>query len=379
MQRDTDKLLTWASVIDEGTLAQARLASTLPFVTPHIALMPDAHLGMGATVGSVIPTLGAIIPAAVGVDIGCGMQAARLGIVRSDLGDLRRLRGGIERNIPRGIGRQGENTEITESAESRIVALERDDNDYRWREQLGTLGAGNHFLEISEDDEGFIWCFLHSGSRGIGNKTAESFIKGAKALMQRWFIDLPDPDLAFFPVGESEFRDYIQSVLWLQQYASANRHEMMDRMLTAIWRQIGGEIEPLERIDCHHNYTAQEHHMGRDLWITRKGAIRARQGDVGLIPGSMGTASYVVEGKGNVPSLMSAPHGAGRLMSRRQAKNSIDINAVKEMMAGIEANIHEGVLDEAPQAYKDIDQVLADAADLVEVKRVLRPILNIKG
>ena len=388
MQTLTPKLKSWASIAEPNTIEQARIASEMPFVGPHIALMPDCHLGMGATVGSVIPTQGAIIPAAVGVDIGCGMQAVRTEFTKATVADdLHYLRELITDYIPMGIGKPGENTELTHSAAKRIAELEAahpygDTALANWRMQLGSLGSGNHFIELDLDAEGFVWVTLHSGSRGVGNKTAVSYIDTAKKLAKRWHVPLADPDLAFFPEGEQYYTGYIAEVKWLQAYARANRDEMVDRVLRAMAQWVGsdeGTIAVQERFDVHHNYIAMEHHMGRDLWITRKGAIRARQGDVALIPGSMGTPSYVVEGKGNVPSFTSAPHGAGRAMGRRQAFRTITMEDARKAMEGVVWGDHEKLIDETPDAYKDIVQVMADAADLVTVKHVLRPILNIKG
>jgi tRNA-splicing ligase RtcB len=388
VQRTSDKLLIWASVIEENTVQQALTASTMPFVTPHVALMPDAHLGMGSTVGSVIPTLGAIMPAAVGVDIGCGMGFTRTPFKRRDFtDDLPYLRELIVERVPMGIGPSGTNKEWYYGAKWRVEHLETlAKEDYEryakdWRLQLGSLGSGNHFIEFAYDEEDTIWITLHSGSRGVGNKAAGWHIARAEQACKRWFVDLPDKDLAFFPTGTPEFDEYIRDVQWAQQYARYNRDEMMDRIVSAVaeWAGYVTLDYDVEEFDCHHNFTVMEHHMGRDLWITRKGAVRAREGDMALIPGSMGTPSYVVKGKGNKPSFDSAPHGAGRAMGRKQAFRTISMEDARTAMNGILWGDHEKLIDETPGAYKDITQVIADAADLIEVKHILRPIMNIKG
>lgn len=390
MQRINDKLLNWASVLEPNTLAQAELTSTMPFVFPHVALMPDAHLGKGSTVGSVIPTQGAVMPAAVGVDIGCGMQAVRTHFQRKDFtDDLPYLRELIVEAVPMGIGLSGTNADLTPSATERYMTLAAEaQEDYQryatdWPMQLGSLGAGNHFIEAAYDEEGYVWLTLHSGSRGVGNKAAVHHIKQAEAACKKWFAPLPDADLAYLPQDTDEFRAYIRDLRWAQMYARLNRDEMMDRVLAAVAQWVGsdeGANGPIqERFDCHHNFTQMEHHWGTDLWVTRKGAIQARPGDIGLIPGSMGTPSYVVEGKGSKLAFDSAPHGAGRAMGRNQAKRTISIEQAREAMAGILWGDSEKLLDESPGAYKDITQVIADAADLIAVRHVLHPMLNIKG
>ena len=389
MRQETPKLLNWASVLEPQALEQAAIAAEMPFVFPHIALMPDAHLGKGSTVGSVIPTRGALMPAAVGVDIGCGMQAAQTAFTREAfLDDLSYLQQIIHDTIPMGIGSRGENATFTSSADERIIRL-HDIATFNylqfcgnWELQLGTLGGGNHFIEFAYDEEDRVWITLHSGSRGVGNKTAVHHIKKAQELCQRWWIDLPDTDLAYFPQGTDEFDAYLRDLNWAQVYARLNRDEMMDRCLAAVAQWVGsdeGTIEVEERFDCHHNYTTQEHHWGTNLWITRKGAILARLGDVGLIPGSMGTPSYVVRGLGNAPSFQSAPHGAGRAMGRKAAFRTLDLAAQRELMTGIVWGDNEKLLDETPGAYKSIETVMADATDLVEIVHTLRPLLNIKG
>ena len=388
MEKLSNRLLSWASIIDEKTLDQARTASGMPFIHPHLALMPDAHLGKGATVGSVIPTLGAIMPAAVGVDIGCGMIAVRTQFTKSQLlgRDLAALREQIERAIPLSAGR--DNRKIVATAEPRIAELEElaDKNEFdparyagHWRNQLGSLGSGNHFIEVSVDETDAVWMFLHSGSRGVGNKIATHHIGVAQRLAKQWWIDLPDPDLAYLVEGTEEFRRYIRELRWAQHFALLNREEMMDRVARQLSETMGGEVEELERINCHHNFTEREKHFGKQVWVSRKGAIQADAGRPGLIPGSMGTASYVVSGLGNPLSLNSSPHGAGREYSRSAARRTFTHDQLRAAMAGIEFRDTDAFIDEIPQAYKPIDRVMDDAADLVEVRHTLRQLVNVKG
>lgn len=383
METISKRLVSWASLIDGLTVEQARTSSTMPFIYPHLALMPDAHLGLGATVGSVIPTLGAIMPAAVGVDIGCGMIAVRTQFEASDLpADRRTVREQIERAIPLSAGRA--NRKVVATAEPRIAELEAlaeakgfDPARYtgNWREQLGSLGSGNHFIEVSLDELGRVWLFLHSGSRGVGNKIAQHHIAVAKRLAKQWWIDLPDSDLAYLVEGTPEFTRYIAELRWAQHFALLNREEMMDRVA----RQVGVPVEEQERINCHHNFTESEEHFGKRVWVSRKGAIQADVGRPGLIPGSMGTASYVVEGLGHPMSLNSSPHGAGREYSRTKARQLFTHEQLRQAMAGIEFRDTDAFLDEIPQAYKPIDRVMADASELVKVRHVLRQLVNVKG
>ncbi len=384
MKQINDKLYSWASIIDPNALEQSIKASKMPFIYPHFALMPDAHLGIGATVGSVIPTQGAIIPAAVGVDIGCGMIAVKTQFKRSDITKpLGELRHSIERSIPLSAGHY--NNELTETAKKRVDYLnEKAKKDYKqfvgnWELHLGTLGSGNHFIEITVDEEDSVWLFLHSGSRGIGNKIAQHHIQVARDLCKKWFIPLEDPDLAYLIEGSTEFWDYIKDLNWAQEFALLNREEMMDRVIKDFQFFMGQDIRELERINCHHNFTKKEHHFGKDLWISRKGAISAEVGTKGLIPGSMGTASYVIEGKGNVMAFNSSPHGAGRVYSRSAARKTFKMTDLVKAMVGIEYNEKEAFLDEIPQAYKDIDVIMKDAEDLVEIKHTLHQIVNVKG
>lgn len=393
MKTITNRLLSWASLLEPNTEEQARLASTMPFIHPHLALMPDAHLGLGATVGSVIPTLGAVMPAAVGVDIGCGMIAVRTQFSRADIeahvadgAPLRQLREQIERAIPLSAG--GRNRRIVDTAVARVAELTEladaagfDPSTYvgGWDLQLGSLGSGNHFIEVSLDETDAVWLFLHSGSRGVGNRIAGHHIKVAQALMERWWITLPDRDLAYLVEGTPEFDRYIAELRWAQHFALLNREEMMDRVVRQLGEWIGVPVDEQERINCHHNFTQQERHYGKDVWLSRKGAIAAREGDMGLIPGSMGTASYVVRGKGNPVALHSSPHGAGRQFSRSAARRRFTRAELQAAMTGIEFRDSDAFLDEIPAAYKDIDQVMADAGDLVEIVHTLRQIVNVKG
>ncbi len=392
MEKITPKLLNWASILEKGTRDQAVTTASMPFIHPHLALMPDAHLGLGATVGSVIPTLGAIIPAAVGVDIGCGMIAVRTQLTVDELPtDRRPLREAIERAVPLSAG--AANRKISrDHTERRLEELSTaaeeagfDPARYaaRWDLQLGTLGSGNHFIEVTVDEKHRVWLFLHSGSRGVGNKIAQAHIKVAQRMCEQWHIRLPHRDLAYLAEGTDEFWAYIREMRWAQRYALLNREEMMDRVVRqfAEWCGLGSadEVHRAEEINCHHNYTEQEEHFGKQVWLSRKGAINAELGRPGLIPGSMGTASYVVRGLGNKVALNSAPHGAGREYSRSRARRTFTRDQLREAMAGIEYRDTDAFIDEIPAAYKDIDRVMADAAELVEIRHTLRQIVNVKG
>ena len=389
MEKITERLFSWASILEPNTLEQARTASTMPFIYPHLALMPDAHLGLGATVGSVIPTLGAIMPAAVGVDIGCGMIAVKTQWTKDDVGhagDLKNLREQIERAIPLSAG--GKNGKIVGTAAPRIqllageaseIGLEPGNFAAAWDRQLGSLGSGNHFIEVSLDEEDAVWLFLHSGSRGVGNRIAGHHIKVAQAFVEKYWIPLPHRDLAYLVEGTAEFDRYIADLRWAQHFALLNREEMMDRVVRQVQEFFGEAVQELERINTHHNFTEHERHFGKDVWLSRKGAISAKLGEPGLIPGSMGTASYVVRGLGNALALESSPHGAGRQFSRTAARKRFTHDELRAAMVGIEFRDTDAFLDEIPQAYKDIDQVMADAADLVEIRHTLRQILNVKG
>jgi tRNA-splicing ligase RtcB len=394
VQRLSARLLNWASILDEQTLRQAENTATLPVIHPHVALMPDAHLGKGATVGSVLPTKGAIIPAAVGVDIGCGMIAVRtpwtVDEVRSR-GSLAPLRGDIERAVPLSAGRY--NKKLTDSARRRVAELEDAAEDLgekvlrsvtsaapNWRMQLGSLGSGNHFIEVTADELARVWLFLHSGSRGVGNTIAQKHIAIAQERARRDELDLPDRDLAWLDEGTPEFDRYIAELRWAQHFALLNREEMMDRVAACLAAHMRADETPeLERINCHHNFTQRERHFGEELWVTRKGAIQAKKGQDGLIPGSMGTASYVVRGLGDADSLESSPHGAGRMFSRTKARKTFTRAQLEESMRGIEWRHSDAFLDEIPAAYKDVDVVMADAADLVEIRHTLHQLVNVKG
>lgn len=399
-QIEGHKLVSFASEIDENTIEQAKQTASMPFVHPHVALMPDAHFGKGSSVGTVIPTVGAVIPAAVGVDIGCGMIAARTRFTMDDLDDrmavsghaFDTLRESIESAIPLSPGNYNRGLDRFEFTAARIAELEGLasassvdlDHSPKWREQLGSLGGGNHFIELCLDRADNVWLFLHSGSRGVGNKIAQRHIKTAQRLCARWFVDLPNPDLAYLPEGTPEFTEYLRDLVWAQAFALKNRAEMMDRFRQAFAHWLGidssdAESIEVERVNTHHNYTAKEHHGGRDVWLTRKGAIDAHEGVRGLIPGSMGTCSYVVTGKGNPAGLCSAPHGAGRRYSRNKARELFTEADLAARMEGIEYRHGAEWVDEIPDAYKPIDLVMADARDLVTVDAELRQLINVKG
>ena len=390
MEHLSKHLINWASILEPKTREQALTTASMPFVYPHVALMPDAHLGKGATVGSVIPTLKAIIPAAVGVDIGCGMIAVRTQFTRDEFImhslPLAKLRVAIEHAIPLSAG--GANQKVTATAQPRIELLakkaaqaEFEPGNYarRWEGQLGSLGSGNHFIEVTADERDRVWLFLHSGSRGVGNRIAQHHIGVARQLCERWWIQLPDLDLAYLPEGIDEFWHYIRELRWAQEFALLNREEMMDRVVECVAEWLGSDVIEHERINCHHNFTQLETHFGKEVWLSRKGAIEAKAGQPGLIPGSMGTASYVVTGKGNAVSLNSSPHGAGRNYSRSAARRTFSQDQLREAMKGIEYRDTDAFIDEIPQAYKPIDQIMADADDLVEVRHVLRQLVNVKG
>lgn len=380
-ERLAHKLLSWATDLDSKTIEQARRSSELPFIAGHVALMPDAHYGYGATVGSVIPTQSAIIPSAVGVDIGCGMIARKLSIDAAWLpDDLAPLHSMIAAAVPAGVG-QGHDTEdddlvfpatVSDAWTSRL--------EDKAAKQYGSLGSGNHFIEVCLDEHDDVWIVLHSGSRGVGNELANWHIDGAKGLMRQYFIDLDDIDLAYLVEGTPQFDLYVHDMLWAQEYAMGNRSKMMRLVQRCVDEFLGRPIGVEDEINCHHNFTAREHHHGRNLWITRKGAIRARDGDRGVIPGSMGAQSYIVRGLGNPASFCSCSHGAGRRMSRTAARRELDRQGLVDAMAGKAWNGDaEGLIDEDPRAYKDIDEVMANQADLVAVEHTLRQILNYKG
>lgn len=382
--------------IDHDALEQLINISRLPIVYPHVAAMPDVHAGTGATVGSVIPTRAAIIPAAVGVDIGCGMNAVRTTLTASQLPDnLARLRSAIEASVPVGFAQHAWD-KVRGSAHCRVGRPLNDRLDkivdkhrgimkmmqkfsQTWICQLGSLGGGNHFIEICLDLDQRVWIMLHSGSRGIGNVIGRYFISAARKDMQRHQIHLPDKDLAYFSEGSDWFEDYVEAVDWAQDYAMLNRSEMMRRVLDVLKQQLPPFKLDGEAINCHHNYVNQETHGNEKLFITRKGAISAREGELGIIPGSMGARSYIVRGKGNPESFCSCSHGAGRKMSRGEAIRKFDQFDLIAQTEGIECRKDKGVIDEIPAAYKDIDSVMAHQSDLVEVVHTLRQVICIKG
>ncbi len=376
---DTKKpIKIWVDNIDDvesQAVEQLRNIASLPYIFHHVAVMPDVHLGSGSTIGSVIASNGAISPAAVGVDIGCGMLALDLKTKLDDLPVLKSLRDKIENSVP--LGHKGHETKqdidkLVETASDRVKEL--------WHKapyQMGTLGGGNHFIEICDDGKGNAWLMLHSGSRHVGKSVADYHIKKAKKLMQIWQIDLADPDLAYLAEHTPEFNDYIKDLHWCQDYAYMNRQSMLVNILKAIG--FSEKVNTEDAINCHHNYVAKENHFGKNVLITRKGAVRARQGDWGIIPGSMGTSSYIVQGKGNADSFCSCSHGAGRVMSRTKARKVFSVDDLIKQTEGVECKKDDSVLDEIPAAYKDIDTVIENQKDLIEVKFKLKSIITVKG
>lgn len=390
MKQINEKIIAFIDpeMIDPNAKEQLFNISEMPFIFKHLAVMPDCHLGKGATVGSVIATKGAIIPAAVGVDIGCGMIAVKTKFFAKDLPDnLEETRTGIERRIPLGAG--AFNNKLTNTVTSRIEKLSEATEDYsaidpKWQMALGSLGSGNHFIELSLDESDQVWVVLHSGSRGIGNKLAQKHIKIAQRIMDDNFISLKDKDLAYIPEKIPEFQSYIKDLLWAQDFARLNRDEMMDRVMTELsflfFKENGHQKEiEIERVNCHHNFTQQENHFGQNVWLTRKGAIQMKQGQLGVIPGSMGTRSYIVSGLENKMAYHSAPHGAGRRFSRGEAFRRFTMADFEEQMKGIECRHSEKLIDELPSAYKDIDEVMENSKELVKIEHTLKQILNVKG
>lgn len=389
--------------VEDAAKQQLRNLAGLPFIHSHIAVMPDVHYGMGATVGSVIATKGAIVPAAVGVDIGCGMAAQRTTLVASDLPDnLLALRTGIEKRIPHGRtngGMPGDRGAWGVSAPQAIGPLEAELTKSMLRLEgivakhprlekparralthAGTLGTGNHFVEICLDQADRVWIMLHSGSRGIGNSIGSYFIEKAKEDMKRWFINLPDKDLAYFPQGSELFRDYCEAVEWAQDFARLNRDLMMVAAVAALREAIPKPFTLDESaVNCHHNYVSWENHFNENVMVTRKGAVRAREGELGIIPGSMGAKSFIVKGKGNKDSFCSCSHGAGRAMSRTEARRRFTLADHIAATVGVECRKDEEVIDETPAAYKDIDAVMAAQSDLVEIVHTLRQVVCVKG
>jgi tRNA-splicing ligase RtcB len=390
MYRLSDKAVLFVppDTIEPEALKQIENTASMPFIFKHVAVMPDCHYGKGATVGTVLATKGSIIPAAVGVDIGCGMIAVKTPLMRDDIPDAAKIRTGIERRIPMSAGNN--NRSLSDSAARRVKELEslakRDYNaiDPSWKLQLGTLGGGNHFIELATDESNTVWATLHSGSRGIGNKIGNLHIRRAQAIAKAQGTDLPDRDLAYLTEGTKEFDEYVRDVLWAQNFARLNRDEMMDRVMLELSRSVYGDSEHMaqlevQRINCHHNFTQLEEHFGERIWVTRKGAIEARRGMWAMIPGSMGTRSYIVTGLEHPMAFSSAPHGAGRRLSRTAARKQYTMSDLEHAMRGIEFRRSSVLLDEIPSAYKNIDEVMAHAKELVEVKYVLKQFVNVKG
>lgn len=396
------KMWTRGVQVEEAALKQLRNVASLPFIHRHVAAMPDVHWGMGATVGSVIATKGAIIPAAVGVDIGCGMMALHTNLRAEHLPDnLAGIRSRIESMVPHGrTDNGGPNdrgawseppTHVAEGFSRSGMAKALDmlcegppsrvsKAAARAVRHLGTLGTGNHFIEICLDETNDVWIMLHSGSRGIGNAIGQHFIEIAKAEMRRWHVNLPDADLAYLPEGTVHFDEYRAAVAWAQAFAAMNRRMMMGAVVGAVAIELDRQVEGIEEAtNCHHNYVEMEHHFGSNVWLTRKGAVRARTGDLGIIPGSMGARSFIVRGKGNPESFCSCSHGAGRAMSRGEARRRFTVADHVAATEGVECRKDEEVLDETPAAYKSIDAVMAAQADLVEVVHTLRQVVCVKG
>ena len=384
--------------VDDKAREQLARAARMPFIFKHVAAMPDVHVGIGATVGSVIPTKGAVIPAAVGVDIGCGMMAARTSLMAHDLPDnLEGIRSAIERAVPHGrtTGRGGRGDKgawgdpqahIVEAWSTLAARFKRITDKYPRLEKtnnlvhLGTLGTGNHFIELCLDQEARVWVMLHSGSRGVGNAIGTFFIELAKQDMRKWHINLPDEDLAYFPEGTEHFDDYVEAVGWAQDFAALNRRVMMANVIAALRLQIAKPFDAeMEAVNCHHNYVQRENHFGENVLVTRKGAVRAAKGVMGIIPGSMGAKSFIVRGLGNAESFDSCSHGAGRAMSRTEAKKLVSLDEHIADTMGVECRKDEGVIDETPRAYKPIEAVMAAQADLVEIVHTLKQVVCVKG
>ena len=375
--------------MEPAARAQLVNISRLPIVHHHVAAMPDVHLGIGATVGSVIPTRRAIIPAAVGVDIGCGMMAARLSLTANELDEpsLKKTFGQISRDVPVGFDQHRDARDAAKRFRKSLTRVmekhpgigKRVGKNSHWAQQLGTLGGGNHFIEVCLDESNRVWVMLHSGSRGIGNAIGSYFIELAKKDAMKNNVHLPDADLAYFPEGAKHFHDYVEAVGWAQDYARANRAEMMELVLDGMRRHLPSFEVTDEAVNCHHNYVEHEEHFGERVWLTRKGAIRAREGELGIIPGSMGARSYIVRGKGSAESFHSCAHGAGRLMSRNAAQKKFSLQDLQAQTEGVICRKDKGVIDEIPGAYKNIDEVMANQSDLVEVVHTLKQVICVKG
>ena len=382
----------WTDDIDEGSKAQLANIASLPFIHHHVAAMPDVHLGIGATIGSVIATHQAIIPAAVGVDIGCGMVAARLSLTANDIDEkrLKKVFEQISRDVPVGRDQHVDGRVLVDAVrpfepglkaltERHPQLLKAFGKFSKWANQMGTLGGGNHFIEVCLDEHEQVWVMLHSGSRGIGNAIATYFIELARKDMARNMVHLPDRDLAYFAEGSEHFADYVEAVHWAQEYAMANRQAMLDLVLAGLARHLPPFTVTTEAVNCHHNYVAREHHFGADVWVTRKGAIRAGEGELGIVPGSMGARSYIVRGKGNAESFCSSAHGAGRRMSRTAATKRFTEADLARQTEGVICRKDKGVVDEIPGAYKDIDEVMTNQRDLTEILHTLKQVVCVKG
>jgi tRNA-splicing ligase RtcB len=392
LDRSATPVKIWTDDIDEGSKAQLANIASLPFIHHHVAAMPDVHLGIGATIGSVIATHRAIIPAAVGVDIGSGMVAARLSLTANDIDEkrLKKVFDQISRDVPVGRDQHADGRVLVDAVrpfEAGLKALTERHPQLlkafgkfsKWANQMGTLGGGNHFIEVCLDEHEQVWVMLHSGSRGIGNAIATYFIELAREDMARHMIHLPDRDLAYFAEGSEHFADYVEAVHWAQEYAMANRQAMLDLVLAGLARHLPPFTVTTEAVNCHHNYVAREHHFGADVWVTRKGAIRAGEGELGIVPGSMGARSYIVRGKGNAESFSSSAHGAGRRMSRTAATKRFTEADLARQTEGVICRKDKGVVDEIPGAYKDIDEVMANQRDLTEVLHTLKQVVCVKG
>ncbi|WP_019601581.1 RtcB family protein [Teredinibacter turnerae] len=401
MQSEGVPIKSWTLGVpfEEGAKEQLRKLAGMPFIHKWVAVMPDVHVGLGATIGSVVPTLGAVIPAAVGVDIGCGMMAVKTSLTSAQLPEsLAAVRSAIERAVPHGrtSGRGGK------VRDKGAWANVPDDVAHAWLgldgqfailkekhrvlkntnnvNHLGTLGTGNHFIEMCLDEHDSVWLMLHSGSRGVGNRIGTYFIEQAKKDMERWHIHLPDSDLAYFPEGSEHFDDYVEAVEWAQSFARINREVMMKRVVSALENVLSLPFSAsVEAVNCHHNYVSREHHYGQNVLVTRKGAVRARRGEMGIIPGSMGARSFIVRGLGNEESFCSCSHGGGRVMSRTQAKKMVSLEEHRKATADVECRKDEGVIDETPSAYKPIEKVMTAQKDLVEVVYTLKQIVCVKG
>ena len=382
----------WTDEVDDRSREQLSNIASLPFIHHHVAAMPDVHLGIGATIGSVIATHKAIIPAAVGVDLGCGMVAARLSLTANEIDEkaLQKVFDQISRDVPVGRDQHRDERVLVDAAKPFEPGLKSLTDRHpellkafgkfsKWTNQMGTLGGGNHFIEVCLDESNQVWVMLHSGSRGIGNAIASYFIALARKDMERWMIQLPDRDLAYFPEGSEHFADYVEAVHWAQDYAMQNRTSMLELVLAALQRHLPPFTVTTEAVNCHHNYVAQEHHFGENVWVTRKGAIRARVGDLGIVPGSMGARSFIVRGRGHPESFCSSAHGAGRKMSRTAAEKQFTVADMVAQTKGVICRKDKDVIDEIPGAYKDIDQVMANQADLTEILHTLKQVVCVKG